>query len=166
MQFPLWATPVRQAYLVALLESSGGLCVYGHPECVEYEHFYFALEDRLVNGWKEDDRDERAYLWKLEWLRLHSQRRIRTRGAFDTLRREEYLANRPVFRIVSIGVNAFTQRRVAQVELPDLEKKLWIDIGDVELSRNKLRKVSRYPRRGEVPDAINQYIAREMRRYL
>ena len=167
MEFPLWATPERRAYLVELLERSGGLCVYGHGlDCPDpADHCYGAKEELTVDAWKADDRDERSYLWRLEKRRLNSTLKIMRRGAFDTIRREEYLAERPVFKVVAVGVNAFTQRRVAKVEIPELERILWVDIGGVELSKNKLRKASRYPQ-WKVPNEINEYVAKRVERYL
>ena len=164
---PLWATPQRRAYLVEMLERSGGLCVYGHGlDCPDPAFdCYGAVEERLIDGWKEDDRDEGAYLWRLEKRRLHSIPRINKRGYFDSIRREQYLADRPIFKVVAVGVNAFTQRRVAKAVIPELKKVVWVDVGGVGLSKNKLRRLSRYPM-GEVPEEINRYVAKEIRRYM
>ena len=167
MEFPLWATPERRAYLVELLERSGGLCVYGHGlDCPDpADHCYVAAEGRIVDAWKADDRDERSYLWRLERQRFHSSPKLVRRGGFDSIRREAYLAERPVFKVVAIGVSAFTQRRVAKVEIPELGKVLWVDIGEVELSKNRLRKASRH-HQWKVPNEINDYVAKRVRRYL
>ena len=164
---PLWATPQRRAYLVELLERSGGLCVYGHGlDCPDPAFdCYGAAEERLIDGWKDDDRDKRAYLWRLEKQRLHSILKIKKRGYFDTIRREQYLADRPVFKVVAVGINAFTQRRVAKVEIPELERVIWVDVGGVRLSKNKLRRLSRRPR-GDIPEEILEYVAKEVRRYI
>ena len=150
-----------------LLERSGGLCVYGHGLNCPDPAFdcYGAVEDRLVDGWKDDDRDKRLYLWWLERRRLHSMPRIKKRGYFDSIRREQYLADRPIFKVVAVGINAFTQRRVAKVEVPELEKVIWVDVGEVGLSKNKLRRLSRRPR-GDVPEEIHKYVAKEVRRYI
>ena len=112
MRFPLWATPPRRAYLVEVALTN----------LQDYEIDFFtgnllnpAIEE-LIDYWKGDDRGERSFLWELEKRRLHALRpRITKRGQFDSIRREQYLAERPIFQIVAIGVNAFTQRRVAQV---------------------------------------------------
>jgi len=91
---------------------------------------------------------------KLEQRRLHvaPNKRIR-RGPFDSIRREQFLAERPIFLVVGIGVNAFTQRRVAKVEISGLEKVILVDLSGVEVSKNRLRKLSRHPG-GRIPDAI------------
>jgi hypothetical protein len=65
--------------------------------------------------------------------------------------------------VVGIGVNAFSQRRVAKVEIPGLEKVIWVDLSGVEVSKNRLRKLSR--RGGKIPDAIHKQIAEAVRRY-
>jgi len=167
MSLPLWATPQRRAYLVELLISSGGLCIYGHGvDCPNIlKHCYTVVEERLVDGWKEDDCDSRSYAWRLEKRRMHSAPRIRRRGQFDSIRREEYLAQRPVYQVSAIGVDAFTHRRVAKVEIRELAITLWVDIGNTALSKNKLRKLSRY-NKGAMPEEIINPIRKEVERYI
>ena len=154
MRFPQWATPERRNFLVELFLKSGGFCVYGHGMvCLNPCHHYELVIDDRIEEWKGADREERAYLWKLEERRLHAAHKKLRRGPFDSIRKEAYLADRPVFQVLGIGVNAFTQRRVAKVEIPDLEKVMWIDISGVGLSKNQLRKLTRRPK-GGIPQAI------------
>jgi hypothetical protein len=49
---------------------------------------------------------------------------------------------------VGIGVNAFTQHRVAQVEIPGLALAIWVDLSGLKVcvSKSKLRKLARYQR--------------------
>ncbi|KKM98472.1 hypothetical protein LCGC14_1157780, partial [marine sediment metagenome] len=78
------------------------------------------------------------------------------RGPFDTIRREIFLSERPVFEIVGIGVNAFTQHRVAQVNIPGLKVTRWVDLSGMKtegLSKNQLRKLARY-KRGAIPKGM------------
>ena len=188
MQFPLWATPERRTYLVEMFQKSRGFCVYGEgQDCMAIrairfnpskpvpkrfrQHLYEFHSEWLIEYWKEDDRDMRAYLWKLERKHLHALPPITHRGQFDSIRRDEFLAERPVFRIVGIGVSAFTQRRIAQVEIPDLHTTIWVDLSGVALktSKNKLRKLARY-NRGAVPkglvDDIDTRCRKAVERYL
>ncbi len=172
MQFPLWATPQRRANLVELFDKSGGFCVYGEgQDCMAIrairfnpsqpvpkrfrQHLYEFHSEWLIEEWKADDRDMRAALSKLERRRLHALPRITHRGQFDSLQREAFLAERPVFRIVGIGVNAFTQKRIAQVEIPGLHTTIWVDLSGIfnPSSKNKLRKLARY-KRGAVPKGL------------
>ena len=161
MTFPLWATPARRAYLVEVALTN----------LQHYEIDFFTgnllnptIEEQ-ISFWKADDREARSFLWKLEKRRLHATPRIRKRGPFDSIRREQYLAERPTFQIVAIGVNAFTQRRVAQVQIAGLEATLWVDISGIplEVSKSKLRKLARY-KRGAVPKALVEQIYLRCRR--
>ena len=53
---------------------------------------------------------------------------------------------------------------MAKVEIPALEKVIWVDLSGVEVSKNRLRKLSRRPG-GKIPDAIHKQIAEAVRRY-
>lgn len=169
MSYPLWATPERRAYLVQLFLDSGGFCVHGHgifcPQLRKHGYEFFSEE--LIDWWKADDREERAYLHRLETRRIHAAPRIRRRGQFDSIRREQYLADRPQFILLGIGVNAFTQHRVAKVEIPELDKVVWVDISRVNLSKNRLRKLTRHARQSRgVPQEIYDQVAKAVRRHI
>ncbi len=43
------------------------------------------------------------------------------------------------------------------MEIPGLGKVIWVDLSGVEVSKNRLRKLSR--RGGKIPDAIHSRIA-------
>ena len=107
----------------------------------------------LIAFWKAYDRAERERLWKLEQRRLHAAPQLRKRGEFDTIRREQYLAERPLWRIVAIGLNAFTQKRTAQVELPGLKRTIWVDLSGIKLEGAKSKKLARY-KRGSLPKGL------------
>lgn len=125
----------------------------------------------LIAFWKAYDREERARLWKREQRRLHAAPQLRKRGGFDSIRREQYLADRPVWHIVAIGLNAFTQHRVAQVEIPGLKKLIWVDLSGIKLeaSKSKLRKLARY-KRGALPkgmvEQVESRVAQAVARFL
>lgn len=155
--------PLRAALLIARLTQEMPLADRFHiPPWATRE---------LIALWKEDDRLERSIARKIEKRRLHAAPQIRVRGPFDSIRREIYLAQRPIFKIVAIGVGAFTQHRVAKVVIPGLKATLWVDISDTALgaSKNKLRKAVRYGK-GAVPkdkaSLIEERITSAVKRYL
>lgn len=136
---------------------SKGFCVLGHPNCPHLlEHCYEVASEELIADWKGQDREER------ERRRIHTAPQLWKRGPWDSIRQEIYLANRPVFQIVAIGVNAFTQHRMAKVLIPGLRMDLWVDISNIALglSRNKLRKLARYKVGGVPKDLVPQIEAR------
>lgn len=141
-----------------LFTKSRGFCVYGHENCPHLHiHGYEVVSENMIALWIEQDRDEKQALWEKEERELHRLPQIRKRGPFDSIRKWEYLDNRPIFRIVAIGVNAFTQHRTAQVEIPGLGTTIWVDLSGIKCSKNKLRKVVRY-KRGAIPRTIEQEV--------
>ena len=166
---PIWSTPPRQALLVRLFLESGGRCIHGHPECPNFDHYYSFYSEELIELWKADDREERETAWQQEKGRLHRLLEIRKRGPFDTIAREEYLANRPLFSIKAVGVGAFTFKRMARVEIPCLRRVIWVNLAGVELSKNARRKLVRY-KQGKLPRELEESVfsicARAVRRFL
>ena len=173
---PLWATPPRRARLAELFAQklpeitvqfyqNLDRVIFGDLSMSEYINLLTRdVGHSLIENWKEDDREERSYLWRLEKRRLHAMPQIKRRGPFDTIRREQYLAERPTFMVLGIGVTAFTQHMVAKVRIPELDKVIWVDLSGVHVSKNKLRKLAR--RGGKVPNEIMNIITREVRRKL
>lgn len=170
MDFPQWATSERRAYLVELFVKSRGFCIYGHPNCPNLEHHaYEIVSEEIIADWIGQDREERKALWEKEQRELHRLPQIYKRGPFDSIRRWEYLDNRPIYRIKAIGVNPFNHHRTAQVEIPGLRTTIWIDLAGIKCSKSKLRKVIRY-QRGAIPkdieQAVNDRIARVVARHI
>ena len=129
----------------------------------ELLHFPPWLTKELIAYWKADDREAQGYLHRLEKKRLHALRpQIKRRGPFDSIRREQYLADRPVFEIVAVGVSAFTFKRVAQVTIPELRAILWVDLTGLEISKGKFRKLARF-KRGAAPKAMEPLIIERCR---
>lgn len=160
MQYPKWATPRRQAALVELFEASRGFCVYHHDPCTDLEHdCYQSMEDRLVYWWKEDDREERTQLRKLENRLWHALPKITKRGQFDSIAREIFLGQRPLFEVVGIGVSGLTHKRIAQIVIPGLLKTvLWVDLSHIRPgSKNSRRKFARY-KKGVAPQSVEAQI--------
>ena len=181
MNSPLWATPGRRAKLAQLFlkeqaefakefYNSLDLVVFGDLSISELadlltrRHFC-----ELIEAWKAQDRDERSTAWKYEKRHLHQGpnpgRRPFKRGPFDSIAREEYLANRPLWKIDAVGVGALTFRRVARVEIPALEKVIWVDLSGVDegLSKNARRKLVRY-RQGKLSKELEESVFARCRR--
>ncbi len=126
------------------------------PVLTSEGHCYELASETLIEGWKADDRLKSAQIRKLVNRHLHAAPQIWRRGPFDSIRREDFLAERPVYKVVGIGVNAFTQHRVAQVEIPGLKATIWVDLSGLKtegLSKNQLRKLARY-KRGAIPKGM------------
>ena len=142
---------------------------FGHKQVavpeLEVLDLYTAKSEEAISEWKRDDTVERSILQKLEERRLHAAplKTILKRGQFDSIARHIYLSNRPIFRVLAVGVNAKAQR-VAKVEIPGLEKIVWVDISGMKLSKSKLRKLSRHP--GNMPEAIYAIVRRRVESYL
>ena len=155
MGLPQWFTPARQAFLVQHFLQSGGqlLLELGTGQLVD------PYAEMVIGIWKAEDREEREESWRREKRRLHSLARIYRRGPFDSIAREEYLANRPLWKIEAVGVGAFSFKRVARVEIPALEKVLWVDLAGVEsnLGKNARRKLVRY-RKGKLPRELEESV--------
>ena len=167
MRYPLWATPERQACLVRMFLKSGGFCIHEGISCMNPTHSYPVVSEDIIELWKADDREERSYVWKREKYLMHRAPRIQRRGPWDTIRREQWLAERPQFKLLAIGVNAFTQKRMAKVEIPEFEMTIWVDISSVKLSKNKLHKLTRHAHRSRgVPPEIYDLVKKAARRYL
>ena len=171
---PLWATPPRRARLAELFAQklpeitvqfyqNLDRVIFGDLSMSEYINLLTRdVGHSLIENWKEDDREERSYLWRLEKRRLHAMPKIKRRGQFDSIRREQFLADRPMFEVMGIGVAAFTQHMVAKVRIPELDRVIWVDLSGVHVGKNKLRKMAR--RGGKVPPEIYEIITREVRR--
>jgi len=114
MGLPHWSTPSRQAFLVQHFLQSGGqlLLELGTGQLVD------PYAEMVIEVWKAVDREEREESWRREKRRLHSLPQILKRGPFDSIAREIYLAERPLWKIEAVGVGVFTFRRVARVEIP------------------------------------------------
>jgi len=148
----------------------GSYLSFGYKRVVitemELQDLYTAMSEDAIAEWKQEDRVERSIAWKLEERRLHAAplKKLWRRGdGYDAIARDIYLAERPTFRVLAVGVNSFSQQRVAKVAITALEKVIWVNISGVKLSKNKLRKLFR---RGDVPEEIYEVIEQRIRCYL
>jgi hypothetical protein len=154
MNYPLWATPARQTFLVRLFHNGHGACIYGHPDCEVADHYYEFYSEMVIDLWKAQDREERAEAWTLEKKWLHPRFRFFRRGPWDTIRREEFLASRPIWSIEAIGVGAFTFQRVVKVEIPALKKVVWVNLPQpAGMGKNAKHKLVRYGK-GKLPEEL------------
>ena len=154
MNYPLWATPARQTFLVRLFHNGHGACIYGHPDCEVADHYYEFYSEMVIDLWKAADREERAEAWTLEKKWLHPRFRFFRRGPFDTISREEFLASRPLWKVQTVGVGAFTFQRVVKVEIPALKKVIWVNLPKpAGMSKNARHKLIRYGK-GKLPEEL------------
>ena len=80
-------------------------------------HSFDLVSEQVIEDWKADDRFARSIAWQQEQRRMHAAplKKLYRRGQFDSIARDIYLNNRPIFRVLAIGVHAFTQHTVAKV---------------------------------------------------
>lgn len=142
--YPKWATPERRAWLayqLALrmtptLEGWETDILTGELRNPEYER----IQDMLRHEWAAEDREQRAYLCKLEQRRLHPREYIR-QGGFDSIMREVYLEHQPSHWPEGTAIDVLRQQPVAKVRVASSPVRLWVDIPP---SKNALRKARRY----------------------
>lgn len=149
---PKWATPDRQAWLTRLVQS-----ILSTGEGITLDLFSGKLDipqmEEAIRVWIAHDREQREALWRAERRRLHSQPQILRRGEFDSIAREIFLADRPLWDIEAVGVGAFTFRRVLKVKIPGVGQVIWVNLpsGGV-VSKNRKRRFLRYGK-GSLPEA-------------
>lgn len=148
---PKWATPQRQASLAHLVQK---VLVTG--EGITLDLFDGKLDipamEEHIRVWIALDREEREALWRAERRRLHSQPEFHKRGQYDSLTKEMLLADRPLWEIQAVGVGAFTFQRVLKVNIPGLDKTIWVNLPAPKgVSKHKRRKFFRYGK-GVLPE--------------
>ncbi len=136
----------------------------------ELHHLPQWLSKELIEYWKVDDRDARSYMAKLEQRLLHHLPGIYNRGECDSIAKSEYVAKRPIWTIVQMGVSAFTMARAAKVYIPGLRTHIWVDLSGVgKPSRSKKRGYYRYGI-GKAPlsmaEQIDDRCSQAVKRYL
>ncbi len=142
---PNWSTPQRRDYLVELFYQSNGFCVYGEERCTVEEHNYAVYIEDIIDTWKAEDRDRVAYLWRLERETMHDERG-RWGSRFDPVSRDVFMATRPEYYLVGMGLNPLTFNRVAMVRIPSTFNVLFVDVSEAVqgMSKNIRRKAKRY----------------------
>ena len=164
--FPQWATPERRARLVTLLVQSGGLCVFNGKGCAHHDgdgcgnadhvvgacarplqHLYEFYQEDLIEGWKADDREERAYLRSLSergTLRLVELGRWGSR--FDPVARDRFMESRPAFYIDGYTYDFARRSPVAIVRPAGTGVRLHVLVPAPfrRMGKNRRRKATRY----------------------
>ena len=140
------------------------IILWGTSKAVVHEEeeatLYDEIAEEAIAQWKALDRKGRAEAWKLEKRQLHPRFRLFRRGPWDTIRREEFLASRPIWSIEAIGVGAFTFQRVVKVEIPALKKVIWVNIPKpAGMSKNAKHKLIRYGK-GKLPEELEDAMFR------
>ena len=143
--FPKWATPQRRGWLAyklatTIAQDTGGFEVdlltgaISHPD-------YERLQAMLRHEWAAEDREERAYLRKLERRKLHPYEFI-TQGGFDSTAREVFHDSQPSHYVMGQTLDVLRGQPVALVRVSSTPIQLWVDIP--KPSENALRKARRY----------------------
>ncbi|MDO8637572.1 MAG: hypothetical protein Q7R34_15295 [Dehalococcoidia bacterium] len=136
----------------------------------ELRHLPTWLFSNLVDYWKADDREARAYLLQLEKRWLHGLPGIYHRGRYDSIHKAEDNAKRPTWTIVEMGVSVFTMARAAKVYIPGMKAYIWVDLTGVKKpSRMSKVKFYRYGK-GQAPlsmaEQIEDRCSQAVKRYL
>jgi hypothetical protein len=146
MTLPQWSTPERRKHLVDLFERCGGYCIFGDAGCRIDEHHYSVFIEGIIDSWKAEDRERRAYEWKLEQQQIIDGTYGKYGTTFDPVARDVFVNSRPEYYLVALGVNPFTCQRVALVRIPSTFVHLFVDVGGAvqEVSKNARRKAFRH----------------------
>lgn len=162
--YPKWSTPNRQVLLVKLFLDSSGFCVYGHTACSIPEHHYEVYIERLIDGWKADDREQASLDWEAESKAIHSlgERRYPIRGRFSNIARDIFFDKQPLYYLEALGISGLKLQPFAKVKIASSYMRLYIDLGNSlrGISKNKRRKAIRYGK--ELPKSIQERIAEKV----
>jgi hypothetical protein len=100
----------------------------------------------IIDSWKAEDRERRAYEWQLEQQQIIDGTYGVYGSSFDPVARDVFVNSRPEYYLVALGVSPFTYKRVALVRIPSTFMHLFVDVGDAvqEVSKNARRKALRH----------------------
>ena len=145
-KLPQWSTPERRKHLVGLFDRCGGYCVFGDQGCQIDEHHYELFIEGIIDSWKAEDRERRAYEWELEQRQILDGTYGRYGTTFDPVAKDMFVNGRPAYYLVGMGLNPFTYQRVALVRIPSTFVHLFVDVGTAvqEVSKNARRKAMRH----------------------
>ncbi len=166
--YPKWSTPNRRALLVKLFLDSRGFCVAGHQNCPIPEHHYEVYIERVIDDWKEEDKED----WKAERKAIHSlgERRYPIRGRFSTISKDIFFEKQPLYYLEALGMSGLTLQPFAKVKIASSYFRLYIDLGDSlkATSKNKRRKAIRYgkPLPLEVEARVTELVTLAVKDYL
>lgn len=163
---PKWATPERQARLVALFQSSGGFCVFGHKNCNIPHHHYGIFIDDIIYEWKQSDREQRQAEWLAERKVIHSlgEKRNPLRGQFSAISQEIWGDKKPLYYIENLGMSGLILKPFAKVRIPSSYTHLYVDLGNMlkKVGKVRRRKAIRYHK--PLPVTIDTEIAKAVQK--
>lgn len=109
---------------------------------------YKKMSEGAIQSWKAEDREEKAYLWKLEQKHINDGTFGRYGSDFDPVTRDIYYQERPIYYFLGFGVAAESKKRIAVVRVPSTYIRLYVEVSEAfegaSISRNKKRKMARY----------------------
>ena len=157
--------PCHGVGIVELAHAVSGARPIG-PKRVSVQHeelsdLYGLAEERVIDDWKREDREARAYKAKLD-SELHPSGDQRGFGKLinthlrhlemDPVQRQQWNDTKPEYKLVGFGVNAQKMSRTAEVRIPGQNIRLFVDVpvNLSTLSANKRRKVLRYGHKAKV----------------
>jgi len=157
MEYPQWATPQRRNLLIELFQHSKlvwlspdspvkGFCMDSQcskasadnpaPYCQECPRFFQNYIEPLIKDWVDDDRGERAELWRKEQREMHRLNERRWKKCqFDAVARDVFLQQQPDYYLEGVGISGLTFTRIAKVRVPSMPVRLFVDVADSKLPK-------------------------------
>ena len=169
MEYPQWATPQRRNLLVELFQRSKlvwlspdspirGFCMDSQcskvsednpdPYCQECPRFFQNYIEPLIKFWVDDDRGERAELWRKEQREMHNLNERRWKKCqFDAVARDVFFQQQPDYYLEGVGISGLTFTRIAKVRVPSMPVRLFVDVADSKLPKKMGQNARKRARR-------------------
>ena len=111
----------------------------------------------LISGWIAADRDERSDMWRRAQRHMHASPPPK-----------RWHKEAPVYKVVAVGVSAFTQHRCAKVALTGLPVVLWVDLHGIAMrvGKNAWKRQARRQGTLALPKEAHDRIRSALRPYL
>ena len=106
------------------------------PYCQECPRFFQNYIEPLIKFWVDDDREERAELWRKEQREMHSlnERRCK-KQQFDQTARDVFFQQQQDYYLEGVGISGLTFTRIAEVRVPSTPVRLFVDVADSKLPK-------------------------------
>lgn len=110
---------------------------------------YKKYSEAAIDSWKDEDREERLFLWKLEQQHINDGTYGQYGSDFDPVTRDVYYQDKqPVYFFLGFGVSAESKKRIAIIRVPSTSMRLHIEVSQVfkgaGISKNAKRRFNRY----------------------